>query len=162
MDVQDPYKPGHMSVTLKADGKDGTWIVFHGDPAAIRSQITTVFDLNETGDADAPLYDLINEATRIYKSTGTINAALGGRTVGGGKDSAGATGSAWDRAGSGNAAEQAPPVDINVVRLTNAIENATNVAELKELFARNKAFFDENAELFAAWQAKGKALTPTS
>lgn len=163
MDLQDPHvlpKPGHMSVTLKHDGKDGTWIVFHGIAADIRKQIIDAFDMQ--GQEDAPLYDLINEATRVFKSTGNITSSLGGRVVGG-KKSEGAPpsggGSAWQQAAAGNAGEEEEPVDINVVRLTKAIEEVTDVTVLKELYARNKAHFDGNAELFAEWQAKGRALS---
>lgn len=153
----DPHKPGHMSVTLKQDGKDGTWIVFHGTAKDIRSQIVATFDME--GQDEAPLYDLINEATRTYKATGNLNSALGGRVIK--KDGASASdkgGSAWDRA-TGAGAPQEEPVDLNVVRLTKAIEDATDVPTLHNLYARDKAHFEANAELFALWQAKGKSLS---
>lgn len=153
----DPHKPGHMSVTLKQDGKDGTWIVFHGTAKDIRSQIIATFDME--GQEDAPLYDLINEATSTYKATGNLNSSLGGRVIKKGDASASSKGgSAWDRA-TGAGAPQEEPVDLNVVRLTKAIEDATDVPALHNLYARDKAHFEANAELFAAWQAKGKSLS---
>jgi len=154
----DPHTPGRTSVTLKGDGKDATWIVFHGSPAEIRSQIKAVFEIE--GEEGAPLFDLINEATRLFKSSGNINSTLGGRVVGksGGSTPSGNGGSAWDRAANGEG-QQEEPVDINVVRLTKAIEEASDVDTLKLLYARDKAHFDGNAELFAAWQAKGQSLS---
>jgi len=155
----DPNEPGRISVTMKADSREGTWIVFHGSPAEVRDQIIDVFALTEE-ETDGPLYDLINEATRLYKAAGNVNSTLGGRVVGGTKSETTKSGSAWDRAaGNGGNAPAEPEVDPNVVRLTNAIEGATDVTTLKELYARNKAHFDGNAELFAAWQAKGKSLS---
>lgn len=158
MDLQDPHKPGQISVTIKGDGKDATWIVFHGNVAEVRRQIVEVFELTEEGDEKAPLYDLVNEATRTFKTTGNVSSALGGRVIGGGssaKKPAGG-GSAWEQAAN---TPQEDAVDINVVRLTKAIEAATDVASLKELFARDKAHFDANPELLAEWKAKGKSLS---
>lgn len=158
-EMGDPHKPGYMSVTIKSDGKDGTWMVFHGTVAEIRRQIVEVFDLTQEGDEQAPLYDLVNEATRLYKASGNLNSALGGRVIGSGssaKTSSGGGGSAWEKAAN---TPQEDAVDINVVRLTKAIEAATDVASLKEIFARDKAHFDANPDLLAEWKAKGKALS---
>ena len=148
-----PHEPGRVSATFKQDGKDGTWIVVHGSPAEVRKQVIEVFDLQ--GEEEAPLYDLINEATRIFKASGNINSALGGRVVGGKKSeekSSSNGGSAWDQP-----QEDAP--DPNVVRLQQAIEDCTDVDALKVLYARNKAEFDGNADLMAEWKVKGKALS---
>ena len=151
----DPHEPGRISVTLKSDGKDGTWIVFHGNAAEIRSQIVHAFDLQE--EADAPLYDLINEATRIYKAASNTSSALGGRVLSRNAESTPAGGgSAWDRVGNGAPAE--PEVDPNIARLLGEIEAATTVDALRELYARNAAHFTD-ADLMSAWQAKGKSLS---
>jgi hypothetical protein len=158
--VSDPHERGDgISVTLKQDGKDGTWLVFHGSAARVREQIIEVFPgIDETG--DAPLFDLINEATRLYKAAGNINSTLGGRVVGskGKSESNGATGSAWDRA-AGNTADAEPEVDPNVARIEAAIEEATDVASLKELYARNKVHFENHPDLLTAYKTKGKALS---
>lgn len=156
--MSNPHEPGRISVTLKQDGKDGTWIVFHGSAAEIRSQVIEAFDME--GQDDAPLYDLVNEATRMFKAAGNVTSRLGGRVVSNksNSESASSEGSAWDRAGNG-AEAPAPEVDPDVVRLTAAIEDAADVAALKELFARNKAVFDANPDLVVAWKAKGKSLS---
>lgn len=156
--MSDPGERAGMSVTLKADGKDGTWVVFHGTPARIREQIIETFQIEES--KDSPLFDLINEATRIYKAAGNVSSGLGGRVIAfpGGKDSSAEqapAGSAWDRAQSA----PEPQVDPNVVRLQGEIEGAASVDALRELYARNKAAFDEDADLMTAWKAKGKALS---
>jgi hypothetical protein len=150
-----PHTPGRVSVTFKQDGKDGTWIVVHGSPAEVRKQIVEVFDME--GQDEQPLYDLINEATRLYKASGNITSTLGGRVVGGGSKStedkpSGNGGSAWDQP-----QEDAP--DPNVVRLQQEIEGCTSVDALRNLYARNKAEFDGNADLMSEWKAKGKALS---
>lgn len=158
--MSDPHERGDgISVTLKQDGKDGTWLVFHGSPARVREQIIDVFPGIDP-EHDAPLFDLINEATRLYKAAGNLNSTLGGRVVGKGKSEGNApTGSAWDRAQAGNTAEPEPEVDPNVTRIEAAIEEAADVASLKELYARNKVHFDANPDLLAAYKAKGKSLS---
>lgn len=157
--MSDPYERDNISITMKQDGKDGTWIVFHGSPAKVREQVIEVFQLEN--EWETPLFDLINAATRLYKSTGNISSQLGGRVItktdrtseSGNQSS----GSAWDRAG-GSSEPAEPEVDPNVVRLSGAIESAQTRAELKELFARNKAVFDANADLTDEWKSKGKSL----
>lgn len=155
----DPNKPGAISVTLKHDGKDGTWIVFHGSPAEVRSQIIEVMEMEDNG---APLYDLVNEATRIYKATGNVSKGLGGRTINGKNQNADSTssGSAWDRAAgsTGEGAAEEPQEDPNVTRLLAAIEAAESRQALKELYARDKATFDANDDLMQEWKSKGKSL----
>jgi hypothetical protein len=157
-EMGNPHEPGRVSATFKQDGKDGTWIVIHGTPAEVRRQVIEVFDME--GQEDQPLYDLINEATRLFKASGNINSALGGRVVGqktseDKRPSGG--GSAWDRAASGEG--EAEQVDPNVTRLTAEIEGVESVDALKELYARNKVHFDGNDDLMAAWKAKGKSLS---
>ena len=154
MEIGSPHEPGRISVTLKSDGRDGTWIVFHGNAGEIRRQLIATFDIEDA--EGAPLFDLINEATRIYKSTGNVSAGLGGRVVGKKSDGNAATGSAWDKVAEGEKPE--PEVDPNIARLTAAIEAATTTDALRDLYARNAAHF-ANPDLLAAWQAKGKALS---
>lgn len=133
-----------MSVTMKQDGREGTWIVFHGSPDRIREQIMVTFEL-EASNWDAPLFDLINEATRIYKTAGMVTSTLGGRVI----------------EGNGRAERPAaePKVDPEVARLVVAIDAAADVAALQDLYARNKATFAENADLTETWKAKGKSLS---
>lgn len=152
--MSDPYTRGGMSVTLKADGKDGTWVVYHGTPEQIREQILATFEIEES--KDAPLFDLINEATRIYKAAGNVSSGLGGRVVSSSKQADKPAGSAWEQASN---APAEPEVDPNVARLEGEIEGAASVDALKELYARNVAVFESNADLMDAWKAKGRALS---
>lgn len=154
----DPNEPGRISVTLKQDGKDGTWLVMHGSPAEVRAQIAEVFDLNEE-QSDGPLFDLINEATRLYKAAGNVSSGLGGRVVGGSNGSArSGSGSAWAQA-AGNGAEAEPEADPNIARVEAGIEAATTRDGLREFYARNEAVFKANPELVDAYKAKGKSLS---
>lgn len=154
MEMGDPYKPGHISVTFKHDGKDGTWLVVHGSTAEVKRQIVETFDIDPEG---VSLADLIVEATRLFKATGNVSSQLGGRVIPKGDTAPkGGGGNAWAEAANSPAED---PVDINVVRLQKAIEAVTDVAALKELFARDKAHFDANPDLLAEWKAKGKSLS---
>ena len=153
--MSDPHEREGMSVTLKHDGKEGTWIVFHGSPAMIREQMLATFPGLEAT-AETPLYDIVNEATRMFKASGNVTSALGGRVIPSGNRSS-QSGSAWDSGSAGNSDEPKPGPE--VVRLTAAIEAAEKVEDLHDLYARNKAAFDENADLMSEWKAKGKALS---
>jgi hypothetical protein len=161
----DPNEPGRISVTLKQDevrGRDfsspGTWIVFHGSPAEVRSQITETFGIADEGS----LADLISAATSEFKATGNVSTGLGGRVIGNGSKQTGPTGSgsAWDRAaGNGAEAPAEPEVDPNVTRVLAEIEAVTDVPALQQVYARNKAVFDANEDVLAAYKAKGKSLS---
>lgn len=155
MDLQNPHVPtvGHISVTLKGEGKDATWIVFHGKPDYVRAQIMDVMGMDEH---DGPLYDLINQATTLFKGASNVSAGLGGRVINGNNANKRVVGGpAWDEP----QGEPAEPVDLNALRLSKAIEAATEAKALQELYARNKEAFVGNAELFAEWNAKGKSLS---
>lgn len=158
--MSNPHEPGRISVTFKHDGKDGTWLVVHGNAAEVREQIIEVFQME--AEADAPLYDLINEATSLYKAAGNARSSLGGRVIPPSQQQSEkpqGNGSAWERVGSGASAPAEPEVDPNVARIEAAIEEATDVTSLKELYARNKVHFDTNPDLLAAYKAKGKSLS---
>lgn len=146
-----PNEPGRISVTLKGEGRDATWIVFHGSPGEVRAQVMEVFDLPDESSKQS-LADLINEATSLYRATGNVSNRLGGRTLGGGA-------SAWDRTSNGNGGSTPQPeVDPNKVRVEAAIDAAATRDELKELYARNEAVFSAHADLLVAYKAKGKSL----
>ena len=162
--MSDPNQPGGMSVTLKADepgGKyndaksPGTWIVFHGPPAAIREQILETFTFDE-GAKDLDLAGLVVEATRMFKAVFNVAGSLGGRVLGGqGESQNEGSSSAWAEArGEAGATEEqkAEPAT-----LADLIEQSTTVQELKELWM-DRSYEIKSESLVEAWAAKGKAL----
>lgn len=184
--MSDPHEPGGISVTIKGDEpggkyndpkKPGTWLVFHGSPAKIREQICEVFQI-EAG--DRPLYDLINEATDIFKSSATVSSGLGGRVLDSGKGSSLPQGSSFgggDRANDtggdvwaqaaakqGQQQQQQPAAEQqkseeDVDPILAALENCKSVAEVQQVWAENQSAFNSNPDYMAAYKAKGKALS---
>lgn len=166
--MSNPHEEGGISVTIKGDepgGKyndakrPGTWIVFHGSPARVKEQIIEVFALGAEA-AERPLYDVVNEATDLFKATATVSDKLGGRVLNDGKSSG--SGDAWDRAKSGDSSETKAPekseAEVEVERLTAEVAKVTTVEDLQQLWARNQEAFKDEA-LMAAYKAKGKALS---
>jgi hypothetical protein len=172
--MSDPHEPGGISVTIKGDEpggkyndakKPGTWIVFHGSPAKIREQIIEVFEI-ENG-ADRPLYDLINEATDLFKASATVSQNLGGRVLSQGNGeqqqqpaSSGGSGDVWAQAAAAKG-EQAPQQEAKEDKdpLLGVIESCKTVAEVQQVWAENQAAFNDNPDYMAAYKAKGKALS---
>lgn len=173
--MSDPHEPGGISVTIKGDEpggkyndakKPGTWIVFHGSPAKIREQIIEVFQI-ENG-ADRPLYDLINEATDLFKASATVSQNLGGRVLDKGNGQSLPVGSSFgggDRGGDvwsqAAAAQQQAPQETkeDVDPILAALENCKSVAEVQQVWAENQGAFNSNPDYMAAYKAKGKALS---
>lgn len=143
--MSDPNERSGISVTLKQDGKDGTWIVFHGSPERVGEDIAQTFGMSPETVADMDLVGQVVEATRVYKGMATVGRVLGGRQTKGGSE-------AWAQARDAAPAEPArDPLYVD-------IEEQTSVDGLKKLWAENRATFDNDAELFAAWKAKGKSI----
>jgi hypothetical protein len=162
--VSNPYESGDISVTIKGDEPGGkyndakspsTWIVFHGTPAKVREQIIDVFQLDGTAN-DRPLFELVLEATALFKAAGNVGQKLGGTLLpqpsgeAANGAQAGAETPPWP---TGGTAPQTPAVD----PILQAIENATSTDELKQLWAENQAAFAD-AKYMDPWKAKGLSL----
>lgn len=146
--ADNPYAGKGMSITLKQDGKDGTWAVFHGTVEGIREQIEAFFGYDR--DEELKPFDVVLSATQDYKASGRVASGLGGRTLGASK-SADAFAAARG---------EAPAAPAEPVRnpLYDTIEQMGSVEALRTLWAENRAAFDAEPELMAAWNAKGKSL----
>ncbi len=173
--MSDPHEQGGISVTIKGDEpggkyndakKPGTWIVFHGSPARIKEQICEVFEI-EAG--ERPLYDLINEATDMFKASATVSQSLGGRVLsqGGGasvqQQVQGDGGDVWAQAAAAQGQQQsAPPAEEkkdDVDPILAALETCKSVAEVQQVWAENQSAFNSNPAYMEAYKAKGKALS---
>lgn len=144
--MSDPHEPGGLSVTLKKDGKDASWIVFHGSVDRIKEDIGKAFDM-EADAQELSLVGLALNADNLWKGTGHAGRVLGARATSGGSPP-------WDEARAQSSAPAEPVKD----PLFAKVESAEDVPALKLLFAENKSAFDANTELFAAWKAKGKSI----
>jgi hypothetical protein len=168
--MSDPHEQSGISVTIKGDepgGKyndpksPGTWIVFHGTPARVREQIIEVFELPAEA-SERPLFDLVNEATKLFKGAANVSKTLGGTVLndGQGGGSQPASGDVWDQAaaarnGATQQQEEKPAAD----PILTALENCKTVAEVQQVWAENQAAFNANPDYMAAYKAKGKSLS---
>lgn len=173
--MSDPHEQGGISVTIKGDepgGKyndpksPGTWIVFHGSPTKVREQIIEVFELDDTA-KERPLFDVVNEATRLFKAVGNVSQSLGGRVLSSGN--AEQQPSSGEQSGAGNSdvwaqaaaarggGEQEKQEDVDPILA--ALETCKTVAEVQQVWAENQAAFNANPAYMEAYKAKGKALS---
>lgn len=161
LDPHEVTSPAGISVTIKSDepgGKfndpksPGTWIVFHGSPQRVKEQIIEVFDLPEES-LSRPLYDLTNEATKLYKGVMSVGSTLGGTVIRPGTEAAPAGGQGQSAPAQSNSDE----AEAESKRLLAALEAATTVQEVKEVWARNQEAFKAPA-LMEAYMARGKAI----
>ena len=163
--MSDPNQPGTMSVTIKADepgGKyndaksPGSWIVFHGTPAAIREQIMDTFTFEESA-KDLDLSELIVEATRMFKAVCNVaTGPLAGRVLGGGgKQDSGSSSSAWAAAREGSTST--PAEEQKELTIAELIEAQESVDSLKELWLERSDDIKSEG-LVDAWTKKGQAL----
>lgn len=98
---------GTISVTLKGEGRDAAWIVFHGTPEEVDHNIDYV--------KNHGLFEKVVEVEALYKASSTVAQKLGGRFV---KE---------------ESAKSEPSEDEHVKGL---IEAASSVAELTDIWAR--------------------------
>lgn len=139
--MTDPINPGGVSVTVKGEGKDLPWMVFHGAPETVLTNLSAIF-----GDGTETLRDVPSLAAQAHVDwNASINVAkgLGGRVLSIVKD---------------KKADETPAEEDPRNGLLAEIAAITDPAELPKLWAANKAAF-EDADLLAAWKARGKELT---
>jgi len=161
--VDDGHSMRGMSVTIKVPeskryAADNPWLVFHGRPAVVADMIREAFGLDP--DKELSVFELALNAQDAATKIGTLRAGLGGATVisSGGSTPPAEGGNAWSQAGSTPAAPEKTELELEIERLTPAVEKVTTVAELQELWARNQEAF-KDATLMAAYKAKGKSLS---
>ena len=143
----DPHNPGETSVTIKyGKGYDESWATFRGTTETVTQQINDYFNI-EAGKFTS-LHDLVVDATRLAHNVSYVAKNAGGQVLSKGEQAA-------------PAAESAPetPAEPEKSPTYALIEAATARAELTRMWAENKAEFEADAELMAAWKAKGKSLT---
>lgn len=147
-----------LTVTIKyGKGYEETWAVFKGMVTEVREDIIAYFGIDSASVAGQTLSELVVNATSIAHGKGNVAATLGAVAIPasdqGNQDSAPAQGQdVWAQAEA--AAQQQPPA---VNPLFAQIEACGDVGALQRLWAENQAAFAD-AEVMAAWKAKGKAL----
>lgn len=169
----DPHEPGGISVTIKGDepgGKyndaktPGTWVVFHGSPAKVKEQICEFFGLEFSENYQRPLFDLVNEATNLFKAAANASRTLGASVLTKSDGTpAQSSSDVWQQAQQG---ETSPPwpteekkAEPKVDPVIAAIEGCSSVADLQQVWAENQDAFNANPSYMDTYKAKGRALT---
>lgn len=149
-----------LTVTVKyGKGYEETWAVFKGQNDEVRENIINYFGLDRASVADLTLSDLVVNVTSLAHGKGNVGAILGGVVIDPKKadeaqQPSGTSSDPWAGVESGDATpEQTGPHP-----LLAQIEACTTRDELKRLWAENQEAFAD-ADLMAAWKAKGKSLT---
>lgn len=151
----DPHAQRRVSATIKFPESaryksDNPWLVFEGAVSTVREQIIEAFGMTDA--EELTLFDLVTNAQAQATAVGNAASGLGGKVLASGS-------SAWSEAKGGAAAPaaEAKPEKTRKDELLAEIPTFTDIEKLKRLWAENQSEF-EDAELMAAWSAKGKAL----
>lgn len=158
----DPAAQRRISATIKfpqsANYKgDNPWLVFESsDATVLKDMVAEAYGIEETD--DRTLADVVLEAQSQATATGNAAHGLGAKSFGPGK-AKGASADAFAAARGETAAAPAEPAEPERNPLYDLIEDAFDVAALQTMWSKNRAVFDEDKELFAAWKAKGKSFT---
>lgn len=156
--MSDPYEKSGVSATLKVEGRDKPWLVFHGSVERVKEDIVKAFGF-ETPDEGTTLHALVLDANSMLNGSGRLLKAFPGSTI----ESRGASSAfAEARNDDGNPPWDEPKQQSATEAMYDQIEAAESTDALKHLWATNRAAFDGDVELFAAWKAKGKALKEAS
>lgn len=145
-----PNEVAGLSVTLKADGRDGMWMVFHGSPSAIRENLIEAFNFTDTD--DQTLVDIAVQANGHYKGVTNAAAKLGAKP-----SSTGAwTNAARDADKTDPTAEgsEAPPART----LLDDLADCTDLTSHRQLWAEHRSEFEGDEGLMEAWKNRGREL----
>ncbi|MFH8414340.1 hypothetical protein [Streptomyces collinus] len=161
-----------MKVTVKyGKGHDDSWVVFEGSTQEIRTDVIDYFGMDPEALVGLSLSSIVVNATNIAHGKGLIATSLGATVVeetpaaspAKPTEDPWAAASAAQSSGSGSgsvseasSAQEAPKDDTTAWALGEIAAKAS-VPDLKKFWAENQGLFS-NAEIMAAWKARGKAL----
>lgn len=157
----DPKGRG-IQVTIKyGKGYEETWVSFAGLPDEIREDIVQYFDLDPSSIEGLSLSEVVVTATNLAHAKGTLASTFGATVIPPGQEYKPAAtskpqGDVWESVGQA-AQAQASPAEPEKNPMLAVIEAETTVDGLKRLYAENPQAF-QDAEVLAAWKARGKAL----
>lgn len=155
-----PFENGHVSVTIKHNGKfEDPWIVFHGSPAKIKDQLIETFALGE-GDvpfAERSLSDVMYEANKQALAEYNATSQLNGTVIKTNKSSRNAKPAvSTESVSDGTGIEPEGPSEDQLI--LQSIAKVDSVADLQKLWAENQTAFAAGS-LMEAYKARGKELS---
>lgn len=154
-------------MTIKyGKGYEETWAVFNGQTQEVRQDILDYFGIGSVSVANLTLSELVVNVTNLAHGKGNVAALMGGVVLGSQPTEATANVPAQrtsDEAqqptsDDGWGDEPAAPAGNPLQPLYDAVEACADKDALKRLWAENQVAFAD-ADLLAAWKAKGKALS---
>jgi hypothetical protein len=153
-----PWEPdkAYFKVTLKGGkGYEATWVnIGAPTPGELRRALIGFFGWDAEEWADKPLSTMTFEATQVWHALTALGTTFpDARTVTNHRGTGSNASAAYAAA-----KEEAPPPDPKAV-LLGQIDEQGDVTSLKRLYAENKAAFDGDEALMAAYKAKGKSLS---
>lgn len=138
-----------ISVTIKQEGRDSTWLVFRGESIdKVRDALIGAFGMDPESVDGLTLNEVSIMATSIAKGASSAAQGLGATPV---------KKAAWSKAKNESAQQQ--PAEVKEHPMLAQIRDCGDVSSLKELWAANKAVFEAEAEIMSAWKARGKELS---
>ena len=159
--MSDPHAPRRVSATIKFPESaryksDNPWLVFEGSVESVREQIIEAFNYGEDA-KKLTLAELVSNAQQDTTALGNAAAGLGGRAIPQDKEGDRTSSSKRQSEKSPEAAEEEKAKGVES-ELLQQIEDCTTRAEVKAVWAKNKAEFAASPDLMAAYKARGKAL----
>ena len=144
--MTNPHEENKVTATIKHQGKDAPWLVFHGSVQGIKDNLIEAFTMSDEA-KELNLHELVLDAQRMVAGSGVASSVLGGRPT----RTNPSTTAAY-------AAAESTPAEPVVNPLFAAIEAAESGDDLKVLYSKNKAEFEATPEIMAAANARGKAI----
>ena len=145
------------STTIKnGKGYEESWHNFTGEPYDVREDIISYFGLDRESVAGLSAFEVTLVAERIAHGAKNVSRVLGGTPVPPAQqtDPAAPAGDVWAQA---DQASTTPAEPEGPNPLLAQIEDVADEPALLRLWAENQAAFAD-AEVMAAWKAKGKSL----
>ncbi|MFC0622800.1 hypothetical protein [Kribbella deserti] len=151
-----PQAPVELTLTT-GGAAHSTRVRFTGSAESVRADLTAFFRLEEVSAKRASLHELAHSAIGTLSATSAAGAVLEASIEPEDTSETRSHTAEPDRKLSGYSGGEAPE-ESALSPLLAQIAAAHDVAELRRLWAGNQAAFAD-AELMAAWKARGKALT---
>lgn len=170
--MSDPYAPRRVCVTIKVPeskryASDNPWLVFEGTVASVKADMAEAFGMS--GTEELSLHSVTINAQNIATQMGHIASTLGASVVSEAPAEPQASGQpAWEgepasadvwaqaAANGGGAAPAGEKSDKDPI--LTALELATTIADVQQVWAENQDAFNSNEEYMNAYKARGKAL----
>lgn len=147
---------GGNTVIKEGKGYEESWHSFSGPPERRKEAMVTYFGMDRASVADLTPFEVAVQARQIAQGVATVATQLGGKPVS--STEAEADMGAFARAAQRQAQAEAE-AEPERSPLYGQIEAAGDVDALRTLFAKNSEAFNADAELRAAWKARGKELS---